>query len=213
MKRSALVILLVFAATAALTEPATKGGSFKNGLVAHYFQDPEEWNGKWPDESSVPSDDPGNWTFTRYRYSRVEPVINHLFIRKGWFSVRWTGWFDPFAPGQSNGDKDEDEAAEYFFEILADDGCRLIIDGKTVIDDWQARWEMDPLALRRSKGVKLTPGKHDIVVEYFQGQSLKQDDRDPIRLFWSCPDRKIPKQLVPAAHFSHGEKHLKSHKR
>ena len=139
----------------------------------------------------------------------MEPLINHLFIKKGWFTVRWTGWFDPTTPAKNDDKKTPDEA-EYFFEILADDGCRLIIDGQTLIDDWQARWEADPLALRKARGIKLKPGKHDIVVEYFQGQSLKKDDHDPIKFFWSCPARKIPRKLVPAAHFSHGDKHLKS---
>lgn len=214
MKRSLLVILLVSAAAVALTEDAAKEKSFKSGLVAHYFADPTEWNGKWPDEMSKPIGDPLKWTFTTYKYSRVEPLINHLFIKKGWFTIRWTGWFNPATPGQDRDDDgDKIPEAEYFFEILADDGCRLIIDGKTLIDDWQARWEMDPLALRKAKGIKLAPGKYDIVVEYFQGLSLKRDDRDPIKLYWSCPDRKIPRQIVPAAHFSHGDKHKKSYER
>ncbi|MFC1462184.1 PA14 domain-containing protein [Verrucomicrobiota bacterium] len=216
MKRSLLVILLVFAAAVVIAGSAKEEKSFKNGLVAHYFQDPEEWNGKWPGETSEPLDDPLNWTFTTYKYSRVEPVINHLFIKKGWFTVRWTGWFDPATPGGDKGNKDKDDGdddeagAEYFFEILADDGCRLIINGKTVIDDWNARWELEPEALRKAKGIRLPTGKHDIVVEYFQGQSLKRDDHDPIKVYWSCPERKIPKQIVPAAHFSHGKEHLES---
>jgi len=216
MKRSLLVILLVLAATTVLAEDNSGGKSFKNGLVAHYFQDPEEWGGKWPGETSKPSDDPLNWTFTKYKYSRVEPVINHLFIKKGWFTVRWTGWFDPSAAHKGSDDDNDDDkvpTAVYFFEILADDGCRLIIDGKTLINDWQARWELEPEALRKAKGIKLAPGRHDIVVEYFQGQSLKQDDHDPIKLYWSCPDRKIKRQIVPAAHFSHGKKHLQSYDR
>lgn len=416
MKHALLVTMTLLAATAALAEPKQGTGSFKSGLVAHYFADPEEWNGKWPNESDKPNDDPGNWTFTSYKYSRVEPVINHLFIKKGWFSVRWTGWLDPTNPGKDNdgqidfdidggrmvptksfkaqvtilgvalesggkllpvtvkvevGDKtyqpwgmfdrpdkanvndgknprtykiastfpagypvsitaaswatayagrtrnqsswnpllqvgpgsnsanlrvlrdgdhiddlpgfggqspivsfvkpfvtggkvklepgqalflyelgttnmyaqtadyqdlavlvtisdaegpsavtgkknEGDEAtgeADYFFEILADDGCRLIIDGKTLINDWQARWEKDPLALRKAKGVRLNDGKHQIVVEYFQGQSLKQDDHDPIKLYWSCPARKVTRQLIPASHFSHGEEHLGSYER
>ncbi|MBA4386769.1 MAG: hypothetical protein C0404_02240 [Verrucomicrobia bacterium] len=312
------------------------------GLVAHYFMDPTNWNGKWPETLSEPTDDPKNWTFTEYKYSRVEPVVNHLFVMNGWFSVRWTGYFDPLATGGSEGamfavkgrininpsnsesnefalvmadgttitrdmladgyagisgpatvvavrpkgngsqngltvdgkpfalensaryeifapamtvklhhekargkggmgqwwlDVDAKDASilkdgvlvgaaapaagkaaaagvvpdcEYFFQIWADDGCRLFIDGKLLIDDWIACWEARPKSLRQAKPMNLSPGPHEIVVEYFQGQSLKLGDSDPMKLYWSCPARKIPRQLVGPANLSHGDKHLKS---
>lgn len=191
--------------------------SHKEGLVAHYYKDHKNWKGHWPDTSSVPDVDPKNWTFTEYRYSRVEPLVNHLFAKKGWFTVRWVGYLDT-APraDKKDGETKEEEGSgerEYKFEIFADDGCRLFIDGKKVIDDWRACWEKTPEAHRESKPIKLSAGKHRIVVEYFEGQNLKKDDKDPMKLYWSCSSRGIPKQIVPASHLSHTEDDKKSTRR
>ena len=109
------------------------GQGSKTGLVAHYYMDHRYWKGHWPDTVSVPDVDPKGWTFTEYKYSRVEPVVNHLFVRRGWFTVRWVGYLDTDPRSV-----EKDGEHEYKFEIFADDGCRLFIDGKRVINDWQA---------------------------------------------------------------------------
>jgi hypothetical protein len=313
---------------------AEAASNLRAGLVAHYFKDADNWDGNWPDTISVPAVAPKDWTFTDYRYSRVEPVINHLFEKQGWFSVRWTGWIDtsiknnkdatssvrglinvnprnkeggefyitletgrsitrddlkatapdylgmatwahfnpkgnantnslivdgaiyPLRNGESydvisegmtvklyNDSRNakgeamgkwwleieaehalifsgvaataqsekadtpakkavSDGNSTYVFEMLADDGCRLFIDNKPVIDSWQPCWEGSPDAVRR-KEVELDSGRHRFVVEYFQGQSLEGDDKDPIKLFWSCAARGIPRQLISSSHFSH----------
>jgi hypothetical protein len=307
------------------------------GLVAHYFEDPRNWDGAWPDQISVPRANPLDWTFSAYRYSRVEPVVNHLFIRRGWFSVRWTGLLDTAAPAPrscnavegeieinpANSDLNEfclvtadgaaltrdslvagfegysgqaraarfrpkgnanenrlvldgapyplrngvtyeigasrmtvclsnsgggkgcwrlslsavgatlscrrdasavaaDHAqrsgrssesrgsAEYRFYVLADDGCRLMIDGRTLIDDWRACSEKSPDALRSSPPVNLSDGVHAVTVEYFQGQSLPEGDNDPIALYWSCPERGIERQIMPPAVLWHTEENASS---
>lgn len=296
-------------------------------MIAHYFEDPVNWSGNWPDNVSEPTVDPAKWTFTTYRLSRVEPTINHLFIRRGWFSVRWEGWIDvtpasddketkcnitglvninpanssshefsltlkggtiitrdnlkPRSPdvkgiassiflkpkGNSNdnvlmidgypyllrnsetykivGDAEvflyndarnsqgiakgqwwlsinasnvlffcsgeqvrlttAKNTNTYVFEMLADDGCRLYIDGKELINDWSACWEKLPRALRRSEPVSLEKGYHKIVVEYFQGQSLQEGDSDPAKLYWSCTSADIPRQIIKSRHFAHTE--------
>jgi len=175
---------------------------FHKGLVAHYFSDPEYWDGQWPRDLTGPKDDPMRWTFTQYRYSRVEPLINHLFVNRGWFSIRWVGWIDPQPGAQAQGDH------EYIFEIWADDGARLILDGEVLIDDWEARWEESPQSWRRTRKVRLAPGKHRLVVEYFQGINEIGEDRDPMKLYWSSVSRGLKRQIVPAAHFSHTEEDL-----
>ena len=321
--KTMLSSVLVFLAVVMITHGGEK---YSQGLVAHYFVDPVNWNGVWPDSSSIPGDTAENWTFKQYRYSRVEPVVNHLFVNRGWFSVRWSGSIkitgeeegSPSAgviggaininPGKKLGRGDGlaidgsvvtpetlralREASEgtaktivvtpkgnanrngieidgypfpmqngtkytitgpaisyriysdkekvgplgrwwlslegsnivvtgetvvsarkarsarakktYIFEMLADDGCRLFIDGKLVIDDWTACWEKEPRALRRSASLKLTPGMHEIVAEYFQGQSLKGDDADPVSLFWSTADGKLARQIVRPDVLMHG---------
>ncbi|HOX06283.1 MAG TPA: PA14 domain-containing protein [Planctomycetota bacterium] len=188
------------------------------GLVAHYFKDPIEWDGNWK-EGAKPTVDAINWTFREYKYSRIEPLVNHSFIRRGWFSVRWVGSIDlaPGNSGQGAGDGKVKgvvvpaEGVEVTFDLLCDDGARMYVDGEKVIDDWRpCAAEADPTAHRIAK-VKLTPGPHKIVVEYFQGESLLNDDRDPAKLYWSCDALKIPKQVIPAAHFSHTEEDLKDY--
>lgn len=345
-----LLALLTVGMVLSLAHDVSAQGDCYGGLVGHYYKDPDHWNGLWPDKASRPTAevDPNAWTFREYSYSRVEPVVNHLFIRNGWFSVRWVGYFDPSVvedlpelqqctiggglninpanrtdgefllvkpdgtsisrrdltkrfPGyngpavrlmlrpKGNGNQngltvngrpfvvenalrydiqstnmtvrlffdrtglisgakgswwieieakdavivvsagtsitastggsvtiesvDEKEYAGYF-EILADDGCRLVVDGKTLIDDWQPRWEEEEAALRKSGSVSLKKGRHRIVVEYFQGQSLEdEDDEDPIRLFWTCPALNIFRQVAPAESLSHTAKDLTSTER
>lgn len=209
MKYMTIASVIVLAATVfgGDTEPKSY-----TGLVAHYYKDHKNWKGHWPNMSSIPDVDPKGWTFTEYKYSRVEPVVNHLFVRRGWFTVRWVGYIDtaPRAVKKRGGTEQPVGEHEYKFEIFADDGCRLFIDGKKVIDDWRACWEGAPKARRESKPIKLSTGKHRIVVEYFQGQSLKKDDKDPMKLYWSCASRGIPKQIVPASHLSHTESEKKN---
>ncbi len=54
-------------------------------------------------------------------------------------------------------------AGTYLFWALADDGIRLYVDGKTVIDAWHDG------AVTRSEGqATLTKGEHEIVVEYYE---------------------------------------------
>lgn len=173
----------------------------RNGLVAHYYRDHENWDGAWPDETSEPSADAKDHTFKEYKYSRVEPLVNHRFIRRGWFSVRWKGIL------HTNPKSEYNKKASYTFSLWADDGCRLVIDGKTVIDDWRPCAEDGPGAVREAT-VTLDPGEHKIQVEYFQGQSLQAKDRDPIKMYWSCKERRIPKQIVPASHLSHSRNDL-----
>ena len=352
MKRELLIVLAIIVLLApSVRSQEADTTKYLPGLVAHYFMDTINWDGNWPDSTSMPSVDPAQWTFTEYKYSRIEPVVNHLFIRKGWFSVRWTGYFDPAISdddqrtvlingninvnpnnsdqneftlilpdgstitrdnltrnyagyvgaavslhlkpkgnGNQNGltvddrpftlvnantydisadritvklyndrvsgkgvakgdwwiainavnativsdDKGNDaESAQeksggtaeanstsknaadadehqYFFEIHADDGCRLSIDGKAIIDDWRACSEDSPDALRKARPIRLKDGKHRIVIEYFQGQSLIDADHDPIRLYWSCPSREVAKQIVQSVHFFHGIDDVKS---
>jgi hypothetical protein len=198
------LIAWVFAAVFCLTglafavsgAGAANAGEHEQGLAAHYYRDHDFWDGLWPDSISRPLGSPENWTFMNYKYTRIEPLINHQFIRRGWFSVRWQGYLDTAPAGG------RDQGAAYTFSMWADDGCRLFIDGQKLIDDWRACDENDAGATRTGT-VALTPGKHKIVVEYFQGQSLQNDDRDPVKLYWECEARNIPHQILPASHLSH----------
>ncbi len=90
------------------------------------------------------------------------------FLPVNSFSIRWTGKLRPTISGK------------YSFGFQAHDGCRLIIDGKVVIDSWKRK------ATRTDFGeVDLEAGKtYDIKAEYFV-------KREPIvKLFWKAPNVK-----------------------
>lgn len=183
-------------------DPKVQEPDYLPGLVAHYYRDPEAWNGTWPENGPAPHVDASGWTFSRYQYTRVEPLINHFFIRRGWFSVRWQGWFDSDSGHSAANGKNEDPTTCRFL-LWADDGCRLSVDGKVLIDSWIPCAETTRES-RRQTTVDLAPGKHRVVVEYFQGQSLLQHDRDPIKLYWAHGTGHVaPQTIVPAAHFFH----------
>lgn len=90
------------------------------------------------------------------------------------FSVRWSG--------QVLADKTE----QYTFYTRTNDGSRLWVNGKQIINDWQ-----DQGITENSGQIQLTAGnKYDITFEYYDntGQATAQ-------LLWSSPSR--PKQFVP----------------
>ncbi|HEY3324537.1 MAG TPA: PA14 domain-containing protein [Planctomycetota bacterium] len=74
----------------------------KAGLVAHYYKDPTEWGGNWK-PNTEPTVSAKDWTFRQYAYSRVEPLINHLFVKRGWFSIRWVGYLQLVPGGSPDG--------------------------------------------------------------------------------------------------------------
>jgi hypothetical protein len=69
-----------------------------------------------------------------------------------WFAIRFVGQIDVT------------RTAEYTFRLTSDDGARLYIDDQLVIDNDGVH---PPVA--KDGSIQLTEGKHDIVVEYFQG--------------------------------------------
>ncbi len=95
------------------------------------------------------------------------------------FSVRWTGQLIPPVSGI------------YELSVSANDGVRLRIDGKTLIDSWQLAERL------RSQSVQLElrAGKaYDITLEYFE------DIRDAeVRLGWRMPGAKAPFEEAIAA--------------
>lgn len=81
------------------------------------------------------------------------------------FSIRWTGYWN-FEYGQ------------YTFFILADDGVRLWLDDKLLIDDWKEGW-----ATRRKMILIEKAGLHKLKLEYFEAASVAT-----VRLQWRRTD-------------------------
>jgi beta-N-acetylglucosaminidase len=72
-----------------------------------------------------------------------------------------------------------DQPGTYQFKLWADDGVRLYVDGKKVIDSWQASG-----GGLREASVQLSAGNHEVKIEYYEGNGnalLKLDIIDDIR--------------------------------
>lgn len=80
-----------------------------------------------------------------------QPPIAPLKTGKNW-SARWKTTFTPPSPGH------------YQFHVTADDGVRVIVNGKTVIDDWSVHVPREKTADVTYTDVKPIP----IVIEYYQ---------------------------------------------
>jgi beta-glucosidase len=88
------------------------------------------------------------------------------------FSVRWTGQLVPPATGA------------YELSVTGDDGFRLDVGGKRVIDEWTSA----PRARARTATVDLEAGKpYDVKLEYFE--AVRDSE---IRLAWRPPGAKDP---------------------
>jgi beta-glucosidase len=96
------------------------------------------------------------------------------------FSVRWTGQLLPPVSGR------------YELVVGANDGFRLVVDGKTLSEDWQ----LNPRVSSKTATVELTAGRPvEIKLEYFE------DIRDAeVRLAWRLPGAKPPlEEAIDAA--------------
>lgn len=92
------------------------------------------------------------------------------------FSVRWKGKIKPIY------------SEKYTFLASSDDGVRVWIDGKLIIDNWRKQ-----SATVRKGSVQLTAGKlYDIKVEYYENQGDAN-----IRLLWESSSQK--QQVIPQA--------------
>ncbi|MEP7246871.1 MAG: glycoside hydrolase family 3 C-terminal domain-containing protein [Gammaproteobacteria bacterium] len=99
------------------------------------------------------------------------------------FCVRWTGQLLPPASGR------------YEIAVGANDGFRLFIDGKPLLDSW----DLNPRMQSKNAFVELERGKaYDLRLEYFE------DIRDAeVRLSWRLPGAKPPfEEALEAARVS-----------
>ncbi len=116
--------------------------------------------------------------FQRLAYKRLDAKINVFWaaspapgVKANAFSVRWTGFIRPPQTGT------------YKLYTVTDDGARLWVDGKLLINDWRTRKKN---VLENSVEVRLEAGKcHPIRMEYFDEKSTAI-----AKLFWSGPGIK-----------------------
>jgi len=121
--------------------------------------------------------------FERSIDRRVEPRIDHLWgldkplerLPADTYSVRWTGRLTPLLPGK------------YKIVAYSDEGLRVWIDEKPIIDNWKRH----PLA-RNEAEVELSDRPHKLRVEYFD------DDHAAVAsLRWILPG-EVDEQVIPA---------------
>lgn len=115
--------------------------------------------------------------------ARVDPLLKfnwnkeppHPSMPRYTYTVRWTGFLE--VP----------QSASWRFETEADDGVRLWIGDRLVLQNWTTR------RVSTDKGnVDLEAGRrHAIKLEFFQGQGDAE-----IRLFWNGPG--VGREIVPA---------------
>ncbi|HEX3132582.1 MAG TPA: PA14 domain-containing protein, partial [Planctomycetota bacterium] len=121
--------------------------------------------------------------FTERLAGRIDPIIDFAWedgeqpdpaVPSDGFCVRWTGTITVPKHGR------------WTFFATTDDGCRLWIDDKQIIDAWRDR------GAEESPGVMdLKSGKHEIRLEYFQGGSSKA-----AHLAWEGPT--VEKAIIAA---------------
>lgn len=97
------------------------------------------------------------------------------------FAIRWTGKIKIPKDGV------------YTFYLESDDGSRLVIDGKTVVDNGGLH-EMQEMQGK----VELKAGEHDLRIDYFENEN---DGGAGCVLSWKT--QGLTKEVVPASAFLH----------
>jgi beta-glucosidase len=115
-----------------------------------------------------------------FDWSRGRPAPE---INEDGFSARWTGKFTP------------PESGEYQLGAMADDGVRVYLDGKLLVDAWTGNQASQIRTVM--KEVSLEAGRsYDVRIEYYE------DIRNAIaKFFWSFPSftEKLTTEAVNAA--------------
>lgn len=121
--------------------------------------------------------------FTRLAGSRVDPQIRFDWpgapldtMRADHFTVRWSGRIQPRVSGV------------HTFTIRADDGVRLWIDGRVLIDTWKR-----PDIADQQGGIALEAGRlYDLRLDYFENNKEGE-----ITLWWQAAGQA--KEIVPTS--------------
>jgi hypothetical protein len=93
------------------------------------------------------------------------------------FQVRWTGLVQP------------QFSERYLFELVADDGVRLWVDGQLLVDQWVTRSEQTTM---RGE-ITLEAGRnYDLTLEYFESSG-----KAFVSLYWQSDSQ--PREIIPAS--------------
>jgi len=124
-----------------------------------------------------------NADFTGLVFTRTDPTINFDWgnsspdpaIGADTFSVRWTGYIQPFY------------SETYTFRTFSDDGDRVWVNGQLLIDDWKTQHG----GKTKSGSITLQAGQmYPITVEFYENTGGAQ-----MNLYWSSESQG--EQLIP----------------
>jgi hypothetical protein len=167
-----LLTMAVRPASAAELEPGLQGEYFDLGSNVEEFP---KLDGKKP--ALTRTDKTINFRSTGPTFPGTK-LDNH-------FAIRWTGKIK--IPKDSN----------YMFFLESDDGSRLVIDGKTVVDNGGLH-EMQT----ETGSADLKAGEHDIRVDYFENENSGEAG---CVLSWRAKGSE--KEVVPESAFFHSASH------
>jgi len=140
--------------------------------------------GQYYTNSSTTYTNAANFNPTNLFLTRVDPVIDFLWggtnalpnLSNGLYTVRWTGQVQP------------QNSETYVFDVYSDDGCRLWINDKLLIDDWKSQGvthSTNAIALQANT-------RYDLKLEYLQTGGSAQ-----AHLNWYSPNQS--EQIIPTA--------------
>ena len=171
LPEAAAAVLLIAALALFLRgePPATPGAaaSVRHGLRAQYYRD-RELRGTPVERIDRTID--FDWAAGRPPIDAPQDV----------YSVRWTGKLTA------------KYSERYLFVVRYDDGIRLWIDGRLILEDWSGRYSV---AERKVYGDLVAGRPVDLKIEYFNG-----GDRGVAQLRWSSPSQ--PEEFIPESALS-----------
>jgi uncharacterized membrane protein YgcG len=149
-----------------------------NGLLGRVYLLPDTTHFLPDFDTMTPVDNPIYANEINIPWQKWTSGFPGLRDRVEWFGIEYTGSFKPA------------KAGNYIFKLISDDGSKLFIDGKKVIDndgihmEWAGR---DTLYLSDSP--------HTIKLDYFQGPRYEL----ALQLYWNQPDS--PARIFPGKAF------------
>lgn len=131
-----------------------------------------------------------NKDLTNLKLTRTDAAVDFKWdqgspdksIESDTFSARWTGQVQPLY------------SEKYTFHTTSDDGVRLWVNGKKLINDWA-----DHSTVENKGAIALVAGKkYDIKLEYYENKG-----RAVNKLLWSSPSQQ--KQIIPQSQLYSGD--------
>ena len=122
--------------------------------------------------------------FETWRYTTKDATLNmdwgtgtpNSAVNIDQFSARWTGQVQPKYSG------------EYTFYINSDNGRRVWVNGKLIVDKWVDDWNIE----YAGKIILTAQQKYDIKVEYFENNGGAN-----VKLLWSSTSQE--KEIIPSS--------------